>query len=91
MTTRRKRWKLPVWQFPLKEVLARKRLSQGAFSRMTGLPRVQITAMCNRPANPTWRLLLQMATRTGWSLDEFLPKGNDTPPPAGRSGKEEAA
>jgi len=87
----RKRRKLPVWHFCLRDVLERKGMSQGQLARITGMPREQITTMCNRPCNPTWRIVLQIVTHTGWSLDEFLPKGDGAPPANGRKGKGVAA
>lgn len=71
----RKRRKLPVWHFRLADVLKRKRWTQGELCRRTGLLRVQVTAMCNKPCNPTWKTILRIVTYTGWELKEFLPEG----------------
>jgi DNA-binding XRE family transcriptional regulator len=88
----RKRRKLPVYQFPLRDILVRKGISQAELARRTGLPEVTITAYCNRPFNPQWKTVLRIVQALGLKTGDLRHGTTEAEEePTARNGKVGAA
>lgn len=71
---RRKRKPAAV-RFPLREILARRGLSQYRCAQMAGVTQQQVSDLCTGRKNPSWRMLLKIMTSIGADLGDLVPKG----------------
>jgi transcriptional regulator with XRE-family HTH domain len=65
----------PRVRFPLRELLARKGLSQYRCAQITGLSQQLISNLCTGKRSPSWRLLVYLLTSLGADLGDLAPKG----------------
>jgi len=70
-----KRCKPKKVKFPLRQILARKQLTQYRCAQMTGLSQQLVSNLCTGKKSPSWRMLMHILTSLGADLGDLAPKG----------------